>query len=163
LQYQLVSPLPRKATEALLHAAPDMPSSSDEALLALACPGPECRVVVMAPGALELTCSLLHRGYRAVTMVRPCERVLNHEADLVIVPQVTSTEMVAQSVACARRILRPRGTIVLRLAAAGAGPSPREAMPHLTRHGFMAIQTRVVFGAVLMRGELPAYGRLTCA
>jgi hypothetical protein len=114
LQYQLVSLLPSKTTEALLHAAPEMPSSSDEALLAMASPGPECRVVVMAPGALELTCSLLQRGHRAVTMVRPCERVLNDEADLVIVPRVTSTEMVAQSVACARRILRPRGTIVLR-------------------------------------------------
>jgi hypothetical protein len=112
LQYQLVSLLPSKATEALLHAAPEMPSSSDEALLAMASPGPECRVV--APGPLELTCSLLQRGHRRVTMVRPCERVLNDEADLVIVPQVTSTEMVAQSVACARRILRPRGTIVLR-------------------------------------------------
>jgi hypothetical protein len=141
---------------------PERLSAGDEALLAMADAGPECRVAIVAPGALELSCALLRRGYGSVTMVQARERAPANQADIVIVPHAASVEAITHSIACARRILAPLGTVVIRLSINGMCPTPREAIPQLVLHGFTAIRTRIAFGAALLRGELPLYGHLKC-
>lgn len=163
VDYCIGLPTAGVTTGALLHARPQRLGAADEALLAMADPGPDCRVVIMGLGALELTCALLQRGYTQVTIARPCDRAPGGQADIVVIPQVASAEAMARSIACARHMLAPLGTIAIRLAMAGAGPSPRDAIAQMRLHGFTAVRTRTLFGTALIRGELPLFGQLKCA
>jgi hypothetical protein len=144
---------------ALDFAPPDF-ANDDDALLTMADPGPGSRVVVTAPDALELTCHLLRRGYRAVTMVRRCERVPAETADIVIIPRLVSLETMAPAIACARRILAPLGSLVIRVDS--DGPSTGDVLPLLKQNGFSKIRTRRLGEGALIRGDLPVFGRLSC-
>ena len=132
----------------------------DGALLALADPGLDCRVVVLGPGGLELTCAMIRQGYVEVTMARPCERPRAREADVVLVPQAVTAEALYRAAAFARVALAPLGTVVIRLAAEVSAP---HAVQQLKKHGFTAVRSRTEGAKVLLRAELPMFGQLACA
>lgn len=145
---------------ALRFASP--PETDDEALLLLADPGPESRVVVTAPDALELTCTLLRRGLRAVTMARRYERVPSGAADIVIIPRLAGGDAMASTIAAARRMLAPLGSLVLRVASEGPQPCVGSVTPLLREQGFSRIRTRMGAETALIRADLPVFGRLPC-
>lgn len=151
------------ATIVGFRGGPTRLSEPEEALLVMADPGLDGRVVIIVPGALELSCALLERGHREVTMVRVCDRPLVGQADVVIIPRVTSAEGMQAAVACARRMLAPLGTIVIRLAADLANITVQSTMRQLLLHGCAVVRTRFVFGDAMLRAELPLYGQLKCA
>ena len=138
-------------------------SEPEEALLAMADPGLDCRVVIITPGALELSCALLRRGHREVTMARVGDRPVIGNADIVILPKIESADGMKAAVACAHRMLAPLGTIVIRLATELPEVSVQSTMRQLSVHGFAAVRTRFVLGDALLRAELPLYGQLRCA
>ncbi len=146
-----------------LHGCAEALSGPEAALLAIADPGLDCRVVIVAPGALELACALLRRGHSDVTMVRLCDRPRAGQADVVIIPGIASAEVLGRTVASARRMLAPLGTIVIRLATEMADASAQRAARELLLHGFAAVRTRTVFGDAILRAELPLYGQLKWA
>ena len=138
-------------------------SQPELAVLSLADPGIDSRVALFVPGALELTCALLRRGTSEVTMVRIEDRIRAAEADVVIIPEVSSAAFLARAIPCARRMLAPLGTVTVRLGADLATDLAVTARHQLRLHGFTALRERVIFGDTLIRAELPLYGRLACA
>ena len=138
-------------------------SGPETALLAMAEPGLISRIAIIAPGGLELACALLRHGHSDVTLVRLSDWHRADKADIVIMPQVSSAELLERAIPCARRMLAPLGAVVAHLAADLPGPVTQQAERLLMLHGFTTIQARTLFGEVLLRAELPPCGRMTCA
>lgn len=146
-----------------LHGCPEELSGPEMALLAIADPGLDCRVTIIGPGSLELACALLRRGHTDVTMVKLCERPRAGSADVVIMPEVQTVDVIAHVAAYARRTLVALGTVVIRLASDLEGASEQLARRELLRHGFALIRTRNAYGCAILRAELPLYGQVKCA
>lgn len=151
------------ATTIGLGGRPESLSGPELAVLSVADPGIDSRVVLFVPGALELTCALLRRGTSEVTIVRVGDGLRIVEADIAIIPQVPSPEFLERAIPCARRMLAPLGTVTIRFGQHLAGDLVTSACHQLLLHGFAAVRRRKMFGDTLLRAELPLHGRLACA
>ena len=135
----------------------------DAALLSLADPGADSRVVVFDPGALDLTCALIGMGVAEATIARPgCPRRAV-TADIAIVPAVATAGFLLSAIGCARAMLCPLGTIVVRVRQDRTEDFRLLARRTLLLHGFASIQARSVQDDVVIKAELPLHGRLACA
>ncbi len=134
----------------------------DAAMLALVEPWPDCAIVVASPGGLELACALMRRGFADVTIARPGDRLPHCHADIVLIPGSATLDRLAASLAWARRILAPAGSVVLRSAGASA-PGLRQVIPALQMQGFTSIRTRTLAGATLVRADIPLQKQRRCA
>jgi len=115
-------------------------------------------VLVIGPHGLEVMCDLLRRGSRSVTLLRMNTRPEAQSASLVVVPDAPSIEWLACVLGHARRALLPAGRIVLRVALVG-----RQMAAQISRmlrvHGYTAIATQQFGDQLLLRAELPGFGR----
>ena len=138
-------------------------SLPDQALLAAADPGPDDRVALFAPGALELACALLGRGIKRVAVVRPGDgRPGATQADIVLVPHLPSASHLDCVVACARRMLAPLGTLTIHLGPHLPPGAPAGARGQLLRHGFAPRRVRNMHGAAILQADMRLIRRLSC-
>lgn len=138
-------------------------SPPDAALLDLADPLPDARVILIGPGTLELLCALIRRGCHHATTVQLTDRSQAGVADIALMPHASSPECIDAAVLLAKRALAPLGSIVIRVT-----ESSPDALASFTRrtlrlHGFSAIHTRALGDQCLLTAELPLHGRLVCA
>ena len=123
----------------------------------------DSRIVVLLPGALELTCALMRHGHLTVAMARLTDRPRTDQADIVFVPEVVTSGNLELVVAYARRVLAPLGTLLLSLDAGLPSGAARRACHQLRTLGFATVHTEVACGNTLVRADLPLIGRLSCA
>jgi len=121
----------------------------------------DSRIVVLLPGALELTCALMRQGYTDVTMTRLTDRPRAEQADILIVPEVAADGLLDRVVSYARRVLAPLGTVVLSLNAGLPAEAAQQARCRLRTLGFAAIHAESACGSTLVRADLPLIGRLS--
>ena len=138
-------------------------SAAESALIALADPGPDSRILLLGSHTLEMQCALLRRGCGCVVALRlgTCPRT--DEADLVLLPTIDSQGDLAQAIAQARRALAPLGTLALHLDDVATSTLARQARRLLPLHGFEAIRMRPVATGTICRAELPLHGLLARA
>ena len=129
----------------------------------MADPSLDSRISLIGPDALELLCALLRRGSADVCATRICDWPQAGTADVAIIPGAGSPDALRRSIAHARRVLTPLGTVALHLAAGPAAALTRQAGQLLLLHGFVAIRKADCSGATLIRAELPLHGGLACA
>lgn len=137
-------------------------SAAEAALLAMADPSWDSRISLIGPDTLELLCALLRRGSACACATRICDWPQAGTADVAIVPGVRSPDHLKRSMAHARRVLVPLGTVALHLAAP-ADALTRQARQLLLLHGFTGLRQAGCSGGVLLRAELPLHGGLACA
>ncbi len=118
------------------------------------------RIVVLVPGALELTCTLMRQGYSNVAMARLTDRPRAEQADVLIVPDVADG-LLDRVISYARRVLAPLGTVVLSLDAGLPVEAAQQARCRLRTLGFAAIHAEAACGSTLVRADLPLIGRLS--
>jgi len=135
----------------------------DAALLRLADAALDSRVVVLCPGALDLTCAMLRLGYTGVAMARLTDRPRTGQADIAIVPHVLSAEFLQRAVPYARRIVSTLGTVVIRLDGELQPALVQQARRLLAGEGFAMARVRSTAGVTLLRAEMPLSGHLKCA
>ena len=133
----------------------------EAALIRVADAALDSRIVVLLPGALEVTCALMRQGYTNVAMARLTDRPQPEQADVLIVPDVAPDEMLDRAMAYARRVLAPLGTVVLSLDAGLPGEAAQQARCRLRTLGFAAFHTEAACGSILVRADLPLTGRLS--
>lgn len=150
-----VAPAPHQAGLSL--------AALQDPLIAMADPTLDSHILVVSPGALDLACDLLHRGYRTASIVRVDQRMTPHQADVVIIPQPATPDFIERAIPFARRMLAPMGVIAIRLALTGDA-SRAWARHQLLLNGFTAIRVETARGETLIGAELPLHnrGRLAC-
>ena len=151
---------------AQLHSLRPALSNADAAYAALldhADPGEHTRVLLIGSDTLELMCALIRRGCVSVATLRPLDRPERASADLVIIPHAAATKCADAVLAHARWALVPLGSLVLRLPGSPPSLIGQQLGRSLRLHGFSSIRTTVHAGDVLLRAELPLFGRLECA
>ncbi len=141
---------------------PPQLSAAEAALLAMADPSPDSRVSLIGPNTLELLCALLRQGSAEVCATRICDWPKPGTADVAIIPGVRSPAHLARSIAHARRVLVPLGTVALHLDAA-ADALIRQASQLLLLHGFNGLRGAGCAEGTLICAELPLHGGLACA
>lgn len=137
-------------------------SPAEAALLALADPSPDSRVSLIGPNTLELLCALLRRGSADVCATRICDWPKAGTADVAIIPGIRSPDHLTRSIAHARRVLAPLGTVALHLDAP-TDALARQASQLLLLHGFTGFRKTGCAEGRLIRAELPLHGSLACA
>ncbi len=141
---------------------PPQISPAEAALLTMADPSPDSRISLIGPHTLELLCALLRRGSADVCATRICEWPKAATADVAIIPGIRSPDHLTRSIAHARRVLAPLGTVALHLDAP-AGALTRQASQLLLLHGFNGFREVGRADGTLIRAELPLHGSLACA
>lgn len=131
--------------------------------ITMADPALDSRIAIITPGALDLTCELIRRGYQSASVVRLQDRPPAGQADVVIVPRPATTDFLERAIPCARRMLAPLGVIVLRLAVDRSGALLHQVRQRLLLNGFTAIRVDRSYGETLLAAELPLHGRLASA
>jgi hypothetical protein len=116
-------------------------------------------VLVIGPHGLEVMCDLLHHGARSVTLLRMDTRPEAHSVSLVVVPEAPSIEWLACVLGHARRALLPAGRLVLRVGSLIGRQLAAQIARMLRVHGYTAIVTRQCGDQLLLRAELPGFGR----
>ena len=121
--------------------------------------GPDARVVVIGPGALDVGCALMQAGSLEVTFVtlgtepRCCRR--EARADAAVVPRPGSLDAALRAVRVCGRTLVPFGTAALgRLEAGWIAPIRAE----LERIGFDDVRSWAAPDGFVIRAELPSAG-----
>ncbi len=137
-------------------------NAAEAALLAMADPSPDSRISLIGPNTLEMLCALLRRGSDDVCATRICDWPKAGTADVAIIPGIRSPEHLARSIAHARRVLAPLGTVALHLDTPD-GALGRQASQLLLLHGFNGLRRTGCGGGTLVRAELPLHGSLACA
>lgn len=137
-------------------------SDAEATLLAMADPSPDSRISLIGPNTLELLCALLRRGSADVCATRICDWPKAGTADVAIIPGVRSPDHLTRSIAHARRVLVPLGTVALHLDAS-ADALTRQASQLLLLHGFNGLRRAGCAEGTLIRAELPLHGGLACA
>lgn len=140
-------------------AAPHDPDMA--ALITMADPAPDSRIAIVTPGGLDLACELIRRGCSTASIVRLDDRIRAHEADIVIIPQATTADILERAIPFARRMLAPMGVVVLRLAADRTDLLYAWARRQLLLNGFTAIRVATAHGETLLGAELPLHGRIS--
>lgn len=135
-------------------------SDPDDPLITMADPALDSRIVVINPGALDLACTLLRRGYQTASVVRLDDRIPAHQADIVIIPTPATAVFLQQAIPFARRMLAPMGAVALRLAAGRPDSLASDARQLLLLNGFTAIRVTTAHGETLIGAELPLHGHL---
>ena len=137
----------------------------EAALIRVADAALDSRIIVLLPGALELTCALMRQGYTNVTMARLTDCPRSEQADVLIVPEIAPATRAAglldRVVSYARRVLAPLGTVVLSLDAGLPAEAAQQARCRLRTLGFAAVHTEATCGGTLVRADLPLIGRLS--
>lgn len=137
----------------------------EAALIRVADAALDSRIVVLLPGALELTCALMRRGYINVAMARLTDRPRAEQADVLIVPEmapgIAADGLLDRVVSYARRVLSPLGTVVLSLDAGLAAGAAQQVRRRLRTLGFAAVHAETACGSTLVRADLPLIGRLS--
>ncbi len=125
----------------------------------------DSRIVVLLPGALELTCALMRQGYTNVAMARLTDRPRAEQADVVIIPglalEAAADGLLDRVVTYARRVLAPLGTVVLSLDAGLPAEATQQVRCRLRTLGFAAVQAEAACCSTLVRAGLPLMGRLS--
>jgi hypothetical protein len=115
-------------------------------------------ILVIGPSGLDVTCDLVRRGARSVTLLRTDKRPEAQSASLVVVPGTPSLEWLACVLGHARRALIPTGRLVLRIES-----TSRQFAAQVTRmlrvHGYTAIAARQSGSSLLVDAQVPAFGR----
>lgn len=144
----------------------DQPPASNDPAIALQSVLGEVRdeeVLVIGRQGLEVTCDLIRRGARSVTLLRTDKRPEAGSASLVVVPEAPSMEWLACVLGHARRALLPTGRLVLRVGTLAG----RQLVAQITRmlrvHGYTAIEARQSGTQLLMNAQIPGFGRQTHA
>ena len=135
-------------------------AGSEDPLITLAAPAMDSRIALISPGALDLACSMLRRGYQTVSVVWLDDRMPAHQFDIVIIPRPATAEFIARAVPLARRLLAPMGAIALRLAPDGPEALRAWARQQLALNGFTAVRVATAAGETLIGAELPMHGQL---
>ena len=135
-------------------------SDPEDPLVAMADPALDSRIVVISPGALDLTCNLLRHGYQTASVVRLDDRIPAHQADVVIIPQPATAAFLERAIPFARRMLAPMGAVALRLATDRPDSLYAWARQQLLLNGFTAVRVATARGETLIGAELPLHGRL---
>lgn len=151
------------AVTAVAASHPSGLDNLEAALLSMAVPDIDSRVVVLAPGALELSCALLRQGHGDVSMIRLSDHPRTGEADVAFIPHVASTKFLERALTCLRRILLPQGTLTLALASDLPHGAVQHARRQLRLHGFTAVRTRTLDDGIIMRAKLSRFGDTKCA
>lgn len=146
-----------------LDEPPSQLIAAEAALLEMADPSLDSRISLIGPNTLELLCALLRRGCADVCATRVCDWPQAGTADVAIIPGASSPDHLKRSIAHARRVLAPLGTIALHLAASPADALTRQASQLLLLHGFTGLRRTGFPGGTLIRAELPLHGGLACA
>ena len=82
---------------------------------------------------------------------------------MAIIPGVRSPGHLTRSIAHARRILAPLGTVAIHLDASADAPLTRQAGQLLLLHGFDGLRQAGCAEGTLIRAELPLHGGVACA
>lgn len=141
-------------------AAPKPPGNPDPTLAVCAALGEvqNEEVLVIGPHGLEVTCDLIRRGARSVTLLRTDKRPEAHSASLVVVPEAPSLEWLACVLGHARRALLPTGRLVLRVGSLAG----RQIVAQITRmlrvHGYSDIHARHAGNELLLNAQMPGFG-----
>ena len=130
----------------------------EDPLIAVAGPGFDSRVAIVSPGALDLACVLLRRGYQTASVVRLDDHVPAHQADVVMIPRPANAASLERAINLARRMLAPMGTVAVRLPL--DRPDVIWARHHLLLNGFTAVRVATACGEMLVGAELPLHGRV---
>jgi hypothetical protein len=138
-------------------------AGAEDPLIEMADPARDSRIAVISPGALDIACQLIRRGYQTASVMRVDERCRAHEADVVIIPQAVDAAFIARAIPFAHRLLAPMGVVVLRLPADGSGRTAAFARQQMVLNGFAAVRVTTRRGETLLGAELPLHGRLACA
>jgi hypothetical protein len=137
----------------------------EAALIRVADAALDSRIVVLVPGALELTCALMRQSYTNVAIARLTDRPRAEQADVLIVPEIapgiTADGLLDRVVSYARRVLAPLGTVVLSLDAGLPAVVAQQARCRLRTLGFAAVHAETACGSTLVRADLPLVGRLS--
>lgn len=162
LQHAGFAAEPSAPTMGMEDGPPPRLSPAEAALLAMADPSPDSRVSLIGPNTLELLYALLRRGSADVCITRICDWPKAGTADVAIIPGIRSPDHPTRSIARARRILVPFGTVALHLDAP-TGALARQASQLLLLHGFISFHRAGCAEGSLIRAELPLHGSLACA
>lgn len=119
----------------------------------MAYPRFDSRIAVAIPGALDLTCELIRRGYTSASLVRLQDHPAANQADVAIIPSAATADTLESAIACARRMLASNGVLVLRLAKDRTATLSHFAREQLLRNAFTAIRVDATQGEVLLRAE----------
>lgn len=115
-------------------------------------------ILVIASNGLDVTCDLIRRGARSVTLMRSGTRPEAKSATMVVVPEAPSLEWLACVLGHAQRALLPTGRLVLRLRCAG-----RQLAAQVTRmlrvQGYTAVVTRQAGDELLVSAQVAGFGR----
>jgi hypothetical protein len=133
----------------------------EAALIRVADAALDSRIVVLLPGALELTCALMRQGYTNVAMARLTDRPRAEQADILMVPEIMADGLLDRVISYARRVLAPLGTVVLSLDAGLPAEAAQQARCRLRTLGFAAVHAEAACGSTLVRADLPLIGRLS--
>jgi hypothetical protein len=115
-------------------------------------------VLVIGSRSLEVTCDLIRRGARSVTLLRTDRRPEAASANLVVVPEAPSLEWLACVLGHARRALLPTGRLVLRVGALAGRQLAAQITRMLRVHGYTAIVARQAGDQLVLQAELPGLG-----
>ena len=136
--------------------------SSDDPLLDFAGSIAGSHALVISPNGLDLMCRLLRRGCAAATTLRPSERFDHETYDLILAPRVVLPAQIGRLIFHAKRALVPTGRFLAFVPANPIDPDG-DVAGHLQRSvkvgGFAAVQTREREDGMLLRADLPMYGR----
>jgi hypothetical protein len=115
-------------------------------------------VLVIGSRSLEVTCDLIRRGARSVTLLRTDRRPEAASANLVVVPEAPSLEWLACVLGQARRALLPTGRLVLWVGALAGRQLAAQITRMLRVHGYTAIVARQAGDQLVLQAELPGLG-----
>lgn len=149
------------ATTGIFGHGPAELDGPEAALIRMADAALDSRIVVLVPGALELTCALMRQGYTNVAMARLTDRPRAKQADILIVPEIAADGLLDRLISYARRVLAPLGTVVLSLDAGLPAEAAQQARYRLRTLGFAAVHSEAVCGSTRIRADLPLIGRLS--
>ncbi len=154
---------PRAAGHALAGAdpsgrPPSMPPNPAQPITAALGDVSDEEILVIASNGLDVTCDLIRRGARSVTLMRSGSRPEAQSATLVVIPEVPSLEWLTCVLGHAHRALLPTGRLVLRLRCAG-----RQLAAQVTRmlrvHGYTAVVARQAGNELLVNAQVATFGR----
>lgn len=115
-------------------------------------------ILVIGSNGLDVTCDLIRRGARSVTLLRTDQRPEAQSASLVLVPGTPSLDWLSCVLGHLQRAQLPTGRLVLRVESTG-----RQLAAQVTRmlrvHGDTSITARQSGTSLLVDAQVPALGR----
>lgn len=130
-------------------------TSAVDAMLDVAEPLQDTRVLVIGHETIEALCGLIGRGCNAATEMAIGGRLPTERTEIVLVPRIGSLDEARMALALARRVLLPCGRIVMHdTDTLLAAPVVRL----LRSKGFSAIRARVSPHGTIVSADWPMFG-----